>query len=515
MRYRGKSGTAARYLCNGTFPTGGSYCVAFGGAGVDKRFSAELLRVISPLGLLASAEAVPRRAALQDDRQSAHRLKLQQLEYEAQRAFEQYDNADPRNRLVASELERRWNAKLTEVAGAQAALELAPVPPLSDDARREIEWLGHNFESVWESEDCPPEARKRIVRTLIEEAVVSLDQASGQLSFIVHWKGGHHTRFEMPKPPAGKGQATAEADIEIVRKLAPRLGDADITRVLNRLGRQTGKGMRWTLERVKAARVRASIPGRRLTVADPDVLGLHGAARACGVSDTTIRRLVAAELLVNHQTVPWAPWELRRVDLEAEPVRGIIQHLKATGKLVLSPVCSGEQPDLFQQNQRSSNARYSAALIRSAADPNRWMTVAAPQRGFFNPSFVALRRWYENTARVNSSTTALSTLVLGIANAILRRSTAYRNRFTTATRSSASARGPGPAPSSMSTQRMAASRSLATTAPKKSGLSGLSTLAGAGGAWCGEALDMGNGTYQKPEARRGLRARPRAATHPQ
>jgi hypothetical protein len=38
--------------------------------------------------------------------------KLEQLEYEAKKAFEQYDAVDARNRLVAGELERRWNEKL-------------------------------------------------------------------------------------------------------------------------------------------------------------------------------------------------------------------------------------------------------------------------------------------------------------------------------------------------------------------------------------------------------------------
>jgi len=347
VRYDSRHG-AARYLCNGTFPAGGQYCLGFGGAGVDRQFAAELLRVLSPLGLEASLEALNRRGSAHEEEQRSLRLQLEQLEYQAQRAFEQYDCTDPRNRLVAAELERRWNVKLEEVERVRAHLARLPPPEVSEDEREAITRLGRHFEQVWMAEDCPPELRKRIARTIIEEVVANHDEATDRLSFVIHWKGGHHTCFEMAKPSSSKGQATAEDDIEIIRRLAPRYGDEDITRVLTRLGRQTGKGKGWTSERVKSARVRAGIPGRKHTLADPDVLAMTQAARVCGVSDTTIRRLVEAGLLINHQTIPWAPWEIHRADLDAEPVCGAIAHLKATGKLVLDPVRPDVQPGLFQ-----------------------------------------------------------------------------------------------------------------------------------------------------------------------
>src|SRR2546426_7028535 len=115
VRYWGGSGTHARYLCRGDYDDGGQYCLGFGGASVDRRLGQELLKVISPLGVEASLKALEELSAGDAAQRATLSSKLEQLEYEAKKAFEQYDAVDARNRLVAGELERRWNEKLAEV----------------------------------------------------------------------------------------------------------------------------------------------------------------------------------------------------------------------------------------------------------------------------------------------------------------------------------------------------------------------------------------------------------------
>jgi hypothetical protein len=111
VRSWGKSGTAARYVCQGDFRAGGQYCLGFGGASIDTQSSAQVLETISPLTLEASLQAAQSYEAAQRETTHALRLQIQQVEYEAARAFEQYDHADPKHRLVPSQLESRWNAK--------------------------------------------------------------------------------------------------------------------------------------------------------------------------------------------------------------------------------------------------------------------------------------------------------------------------------------------------------------------------------------------------------------------
>src|ERR1700741_232062 len=115
VRYWGGRGTNARYLCKGDYDGGGQYCIGFGGSLVDRRIGQELLKVIAPLGVDASLRALEELSAGGAAQRAALSSKLEQLVYEAKKAFEQYDAVDARNRLAASELERRWNGKLEEI----------------------------------------------------------------------------------------------------------------------------------------------------------------------------------------------------------------------------------------------------------------------------------------------------------------------------------------------------------------------------------------------------------------
>ena len=359
VRYWGRHGTAARYACKGDYDAGGAYCLAFGGGTVDRRFGEELLRVISPLGVEASLEAIESLRLGEDGRRQALRRQLQQLEYEARRAFEQYDEADPRNRLVAAELERRWNEKLQEVERTQAALvELErEAPALSIEDQEKIRVLGGRFAEVWHSGACPVDLKKKILRSVIEEVIVDLDEGTQRLRLVIHWKGGTHSALEMDKPRSGAGHRTSMESLEVIRRMAARYGDDQIALVLNRLGHHTGKGKRWNEHRVATARRNHSIEGCTRATPDPEILSLGAAARHCQVSEGTIKRLVASGLLKMEQVVAYAPWEIERRDLEAEPVRGILERLRRTGKLVLEGVRMEDQPTLFLENKGLDNAR--------------------------------------------------------------------------------------------------------------------------------------------------------------
>ena len=140
--------------------------------------------------------------------------------------------------------------------------------------------------------------------------------------------------------------------------MAVRHGDDQIASVLNRLGYLTGKGKRWNQNRVATARKHYSIPGQKRAVADPERISLNEAARLCSVSHRSIERLVEASLLNREQVAPRAPWQIRRSDLDTEPVRSILAHLRRTGKLVLRGGRTKNQPELFLENQSDDNARH-------------------------------------------------------------------------------------------------------------------------------------------------------------
>src|SRR5947208_2881024 len=255
---------------------------------------------------------------------------------------------------VAGELERRWNERLQEVAQAKKTLEEIANQrrTLTGEQTQQLLEMGRRFRQVWHSDTCPMELKKKIIRTVIEEIVVQPDESTQMLQFIIHWKGGCHTEFQMEKPRCPVGKATELEDVELIRKMADRYDDGEIARVLNKLNRRTGKGMSWSQSRVADARRKRGIAGGRPSKErGQEILSLAQAASYCRVSDTTIRRLVEAKLLPMTQAAPWAPWEIHRADLDAEPVRGIIEHLHKTGTLVMKGIVSENQPELFLENQ--------------------------------------------------------------------------------------------------------------------------------------------------------------------
>jgi hypothetical protein len=181
------------------------------------------------------------------------------------RAIEQYNEVDPRNRLVAAELE--------EVEQLKAEMEhlAAETQELTAEEEQELLSLGRRFPEVWESEAATPEAKKRIIRTVIETIMVDLDNDTEKLTFTVHWKGGNHTQYRMAKPVSGRGN-------------------------------------RWNEQRVAAVRCRYQIDRHRRKPSNRELLPLGEEAAYCGVSPTTIKRLVEAGILTKDQIVPWAPW---------------------------------------------------------------------------------------------------------------------------------------------------------------------------------------------------------------
>src|SRR5258708_18376950 len=238
VRYWGGRGTNARYLCKGDFDDGGQYCIGFGGSSVDRRMGQELLKVISHLGVEASLKAIEELSAGDVAQRVALSSKLKQLEYEARKAFEQYDAVDARNRLAAGELERRWDEKLEEIAKTKQRLASLNGKRYSLTAEEEAEILAmvENFAETWQNDQCPAVLKKMIFRTVVEEIIVRTDLEKRALQFTIHWKGGTHTQLTMERPRSATETATPMEALEIIRRMAVRHGDDEIASVLNRLG---------------------------------------------------------------------------------------------------------------------------------------------------------------------------------------------------------------------------------------------------------------------------------------
>jgi hypothetical protein len=242
---------------------------------------------------------------------------------------------EPENRLVADTLERRWNAALERVAAIErrlAALRDAPPPPAPPD-RAVLLALAHDFSAVWADPATDPRLKKRITRLLIQEVRVA-PATQRRLDVLIHWAGGTHTSLHVPRNRSGEHRrCTAREVVDVVRDLARQLPDAQIARILNRLGYRTGAGNTWTQQRVISLR---HVHDIAVFSAPPDgaaVLTIEQAATRLGVSTTTIRRLITTRRLPATQSVPYAPWAIAPDHLDAEAVQQAIAAVKAGRKL--------------------------------------------------------------------------------------------------------------------------------------------------------------------------------------
>jgi excisionase family DNA binding protein len=318
-------GEAQRYVCAGAFShMAAAMCISFGGLRVDRAISKEVLDRLQPLGVEAALCAIEARGQQRSEKQRQLEFALQQARYDASRAHRQYDAIDPDNRLVADELERRWNERLIAVRDLEAEIDQLGANTgrhLSNDDKHRLMSLGEDLARVWDGTAATPETRKKIIRTVISEIVV--DVINDSVEMVIHWEGGDHTKIAVKKNRVGQTRWCNDAEvIDLVRALSRHMPDETIAAVLNRSGKLTGHGNTWTRTRVCAIRRQKSIaiyrPGER---EERGELTLDEAAAELKVSSSTVRRLVSSGVLRARQVCKGAPWVIHGVDLDGDDVR--------------------------------------------------------------------------------------------------------------------------------------------------------------------------------------------------
>ena len=320
VTYSGTEGNCLRYSCQGAMINHGTdRCISFGGLKADRLVEEEILRRLEPLGIDAALAAIDRRGHHDDERIAQKQLALEQARFEVARARRQYDAVDPDNRLVAAELERRWNESLKHHRDIEAELEAmksSRPASLTEDMRRALLQLGEDVPAVWRHPQSSMSLKKRIVRTVVKEIVARKD--GEKITMLLHWYGGDHTELAFQKNKTGQHRYAAPADIvELVRQLARVQSDQGIVSILNRLGIRTGRGHTWTEVRVRSFRdthaIAVYVEGERRARGE---LTMEEAATMLGVSTETIRRLIAQKQLPAKQACRSAPWIIEHAEVE-------------------------------------------------------------------------------------------------------------------------------------------------------------------------------------------------------
>lgn len=341
MVYSGNGGRVPRYGCRGDRGyRGSSSCLTIGSLRVDRVVVHSVLAAIQPAGIEAAVKVSECVQAEDDEKRRALELALERARYEANRARRQFDAVEPENRLVAGELEARWNHALEQVAALEARIAVMGerAAPVSHESKTELMALGDDVRTLWDHPDAPVQSKKRILRTVLNEIIVQSERESPSHRLILHWAGGVHTELFVDRNPTGQHRRKAERTvIDLVTELSKVCPDRAIAAILNRLGYKTGQQKNWNASRVAGLRGYHKIePFQK----QDGWATQEQAAELLKVSNTVIKRLIHEQVLPATHVVQCAPWVIDRNDLELPAVQAQVQAVHNGRRL--PPIAPGQ-----------------------------------------------------------------------------------------------------------------------------------------------------------------------------
>jgi DNA invertase Pin-like site-specific DNA recombinase len=347
--------TSALYLCDGEHTRGAEPCLSFGSKLIDQAVSRELSRALQPLSIEAAILASDQNEKEKVQEMESAQFRVEAAQYEADRAFEQFNLVDPKNRLVAGTLESRLNDRLAELHQAKERLEgLAKAKKtLTEEQKKTLHQLAKDFQQVWDHPQASPLLKKRLLRTAIHEVIVTHHREEQRLEVTIHWQGGVHTRLSVNKRATPIGRKADPDLVATVAELAKTLADGEIARILNMKSVETPTGMRWTKDRVKEFRyhhhLRSTASSSRGEASKGETLSLREAAQYLGISYRGLLALERRGLISKNQVTDFAPCRISRQELDSEEVQRMVKVMKKTGRLPTGG-CAKGQLTLFDEN---------------------------------------------------------------------------------------------------------------------------------------------------------------------
>jgi DNA invertase Pin-like site-specific DNA recombinase len=240
---------APRYFCAALKRRfGGRPCQNIPAGPVDERVAEAFLGAISPVELDLYEKAIAARREMADDAEHARQQQLERLRYQAELARRRFERADPDNRLVAAELERRWEEALRELrraeedAGRRAAeREDSSVPAkLTEELKAVFRDIGRRLPEVWDGDLLSRSKKKALLRCLIEKVVLRR-LAPDTIQTRIVWKGGLSTTFEASTTVGAFSDLSGAEEMErlVVELFEEGKTDRQIARRLTELGHRS------------------------------------------------------------------------------------------------------------------------------------------------------------------------------------------------------------------------------------------------------------------------------------
>ena len=257
----------------------GQLCQRLAAAALDRHVAEAFLEALAPAELEACVRA---RSLLQQQSEQERQARQQQIErlrYQAQLAERQFNRTDPDNRLVAAELERRWEMALRELKTAEEAWQReAPqvdtVAALDAETRQAFAEGGTKITQLWRENALRPCQQKALLRCLIDKVVVRR-QGSDTAQVRIVWRGGETSTALVAMPASSWAglSCTAQVEEEIRRLTQEGKSDEEIAEVLTKQGLRSPRKMGVSVHVVRRIRVAQGVMRQRKQVQPKSVPG--------------------------------------------------------------------------------------------------------------------------------------------------------------------------------------------------------------------------------------------------
>ncbi len=323
--YGSAASRSHRYQCRGDEAHGATgLCIGIGGVRIDRAVAAQILEAVSDCGIEAALRAADQAAQVDADVRQATQRELEEARYQASLAARRYEVVDPTKRLVARELEARWNSALERVAALEARLERlvaeADAGPKID--REALMALAHDLPTAWNAPSASTRTKQRLTAILIREVVIDLDDATHEAVVTVHWAGGRHSELRIARVRCGRYPADRHpSPVEVISKLSGEWPDRELAMTMNRMRCKSSHGQSWTTVRVRELRERLGIAPFDPKLARPETVTVNAAARQLKTYVGSVYKLIREGTLPATQLMPAAPWRIPVAALASEPVQ--------------------------------------------------------------------------------------------------------------------------------------------------------------------------------------------------
>jgi len=223
---------ATRYLCNHLRQKYGvAVCQYIPADPVDARVVEAFFEALSPIELDAFARALAAQKEKDEKLCHAHQQQIERLRYEAALAERQFNRVDPDNRLVASELEKRWESALASLRKAKQAHEqlqrdTATPEDLSPELKESFRSIGEKLPGLWKKGLLSTQHKKALLRCLIDKVVVHRCARDCVQARIV-WKGGDTTTLKIPINVVSFAELSSADEMERLILDLSRSGETD------------------------------------------------------------------------------------------------------------------------------------------------------------------------------------------------------------------------------------------------------------------------------------------------